>query len=50
MGEESIRFVVKKFNVSNFVFWKVHIKDYLYKRKIYQSLGEKVKKLVMMFG
>ena len=46
--EEKTR--VEKFNGANFEFWKMRIKDYLYKKYLYLPLEGKAQKSKDMFG
>ena len=41
MAADEGKVKLKKFYGANFGFWKMHIEDYLYQKKLYQPLSEK---------
>ena len=47
MAEEG-KFRVEKFNGQNYQLWKMQMKDYLYQKDLYLSLGGKGKELPAM--
>ena len=43
MGSEEGKLKIKKFEGSNFAFWKIQIEDYLYQKDLYRPLMSKEK-------
>ena len=47
MAEDG-KFRVEKFNIQNFLLWKMQMEDYLYQKDLYLPLSRKTKKSMLM--